>query len=259
MTIYPDVLQLRYQLERDLFPKIPVDEYLLLIFDSIDQLSKDAYNCEWLPKIFPKNIKCIVSTLPDHGDILSNLKSIINSNQLSNENCEHLFLLVSAFDSSMVEIIYKDWFEKKQRTLSNEQYLFVIQWMKKRITIVPLLMKLFFDILCTLHSYDTIDNRLKICRTVDDCILYLFKQLQIKHNNVLFRRALSYMTACRNGITQNELEDVLSIDDDVLKSVFEHYIPPLKRLPGILWTRIRNDLDEYVTEKQVDDSSVIYW
>ncbi|CAF2768622.1 unnamed protein product [Rotaria sp. Silwood2] len=67
------------------------------------------------------------------------------------------------------------------------------------------------------------------------------------------------MTACRNGISQNELEDVLSLDDEVLASVFQHYIPPVRRLPGILWTRIRNDLDEYITEKEADDSSVIFW
>ncbi|CAF3283854.1 unnamed protein product, partial [Rotaria sp. Silwood2] len=72
-------------------------------------------------------------------------------------------------------------------------------------------------------------------------------------------RAICYMTACRNGISQNELEDVLSLDDEVLASVFQHYIPPVRRLPGILWTRIRNDLDEYITEKEADDSSVIFW
>ncbi|CAF0986663.1 unnamed protein product [Adineta steineri] len=259
MEIYPDILQLRCQLETDLLSKIPDNEYLLLIFDSIDQLQQDAYDCQWLPKTFPKNIKCIVSTLPDHGGILSNLKSIINYNQLPNENIEHLFIFVPPFDASTVEIIHNDWLHIKQRTLSNEQRLFITQWIKERNAIVPLFMKLVFDILCTWHSYDTIDNQLKTCRTVDDCILYLFNQLQLKHNNVLFRRALSYMTACRSGISQNELEDVLSLDDDVLKSVFEHYIPPIQRLPGILWTRIRNDLDEYITEKEVDDSPVIYW
>ena len=44
-----------------------------------------------------------------------------------------------------------------------------------------------------------------------------------------------------------------------LKSVFQHYIPPVRRIPGILWTRIRNDLDEYITEKEIDDAPVIYW
>ncbi|CAF3962489.1 unnamed protein product [Rotaria sp. Silwood2] len=259
MDIYSDILQLRYQLETNLFLKIPENEYLLIVIDSIDQLETDAYECQWLPKFFPKNIKCIVSTLPIHGGILSSLKSLIGYYRSTIEQTQHLLILVPPFESSTVEIIYNDWLQLKQRSLSLEQRTFVCQWMEERTEIVPLLMKLMFDILCTWHSYDMINDQLKTCRTVDDCIRYLFNHLQTKHNSVLFRRALCYMTACRSGISQNELEDVLSLDDDVLKSIFEHYIPPIKRLPGILWTRIRNDLDEYLTEKEVDDSSVIYW
>ncbi|UJR24207.1 hypothetical protein I4U23_027173 [Adineta vaga] len=259
MEIYPDVLQLRHQLETNLFLKIPKNEYLIILLDSLDQLEIDAYDCQWLIKSFPKNIKCIISTLPSHGGILSNLKYILDYNQSSIENIERLLILVPPFEAQTVEIIYNVWLKVKQRSLSNEQRLFVQQWMKEQIEIVPLFMKLAFDIICTWHSYDPIDDQLKTCRNVDDCIRYLFNHLETKHNSILFRRALCYMTACRNGISQNELEDVLSLDDDVLKGVFEHYIPPIQRLPGILWTRIRNDMDEYITEKEVDDSSVIFW
>ncbi|CAF2915718.1 unnamed protein product [Rotaria sp. Silwood2] len=140
-----------------------------------------------------------------------------------------------------------------------KQRSFIRQLMEVRTEILPLFMKLIFDIISTWHSYDSIDDQLKTLCHVDNCIRYLFNQLQKKHNSILFHRALCCMTACRNGISQNELEDVLSLDNDVLKSVSQHYIPPVLRLPGILWTRIRNDLDEYITEKEIDDSSVIYW
>ncbi|CAF4770452.1 unnamed protein product, partial [Rotaria sp. Silwood2] len=94
MDICPDILQLRHQLETTLFLKIPENEYLIILLDSIDQLETDAYDCQWLPKFFPKNVKCIVSTLPDHGDILSNLKIIINYDPLSIENTQNLLVLV---------------------------------------------------------------------------------------------------------------------------------------------------------------------
>ncbi|CAF5208282.1 unnamed protein product, partial [Rotaria magnacalcarata] len=134
-----------------------------------------------------------------------------------------------------------------------------IRELMKKAQILPLYMKLIFDIILTWHSYDPIDANLKKLNSVDDCIRYLFNYLKTVHNSLLFTRAVCYMTACRNGISQNELEDVLSLDDDVLKSVFQHYIPPIRRIPGILWTRIRNDLEEYITEKEADDSSVVYW
>lgn len=252
MSIYPTVNQLRDQLETSLLPQIPDNEYLLILLDSIDQLHTDAYDCKWLPTDFPRNIKCIVSTLPEHGDILASLKRIL----LDKKN---LFVHVPPFEPSTVEIVYNDWLSVKQRSLSADQRSFINRLMNKKNQILPLFMKLMFDIISDWHSYDEIDEHLIQLTDVDDCIRYLFRRLETRHNNILFSRALCYMTACRSGISQNELEDVLSLDDDVLKSVFQHYIPPVRRLPGILWTRIRNDLDEYITEKEVDDAPVIYW
>ncbi|CAF0992020.1 unnamed protein product [Adineta ricciae] len=252
MTAYPTVNQLRDQLELNIFPQIPDNEYLLILLDSIDQLQTDAYNCKWLPLQFPFNVKCIVSTLPDHGDILENLKELLWEN-------DRPFVVVPPFEPATVEAVYNDWLAMKHRSLSDEQRLFIKNFMNKRNEILPLFMKLVFDIISVWRSYDTIDEHLNYLRDVDDCIRYLFQHLQVIHHPLLFSRALCYMTACRSGISQNELEDVLSLDDDVLKSVFQHYIPPVRRLPGILWTRIRNDLDEYITEKEVDDAPVIYW
>ena len=253
ITAYPTVQQLRDQLELNLLSQIPDNECLLLLLDSIDQLHPDAYDCKWLPLEFPSNVKCIVSTLPNHGNIFNNLERLLFGNH------ENLFINVPPFEPSTIEIVYNDWLKMKHRSLSDEQRLFVNDLMTRKKEILPLFMKLFFDIISIWHSYDPIDERLNGLKDVDDCIRYLFKRLEIIHNNVLFSRALCYMTACRSGISQNELEDVLSLDDDVLKSVFQHYLPPVRRVPGILWTRIRNDLDEYITEKEVDDAPVIYW
>ncbi|CAF4906241.1 unnamed protein product, partial [Rotaria sp. Silwood2] len=174
----------------------------------------------------------------------------INYNQLSSNDTEHLLVTVPPFEVSTVEIVYNDWLAMKKRSLSDEQRLFIRDLMEERNEILPLYMKLVFDIILTWHSYDSINIELKKLRNVDDCIRYLFNHLEKVHNRLLFIRAICYMTSCRNCISQNELEDVLSLDDEVLESVFQHYIPPVRRLPGILWTRIRNDLDEYITEKR---------
>ena len=174
-------------------------------------------------------------------------------------NSNELFVSVPPFEPSTVDIVYHDWLTMKQRSLTDEQRIFLREFMSERTEILPLYMKLIFDIISNWHSYDPIDIELKELKNIDQCIKYLFNHLRKIHNPILFARSMCYMTACRNGISQNELEDVLSLDDDVLKSVFEHFIPPIRRLPGILWTRIRNDLDEYITEKEADDSTVIYW
>ncbi|CAF1355188.1 unnamed protein product [Rotaria magnacalcarata] len=258
MDVYPDTVRLRYQLAMKILPCIPSDEYLIIILDSIDQLEPDAYDCSWLPAIYPHNVKCIVSAIPDHGNILEHFKEIIKHAPSFSDNMEDVLVNVLPFEANTVELVFDDWLAMKQRSLSDVQRSFIRELMKKA-QILPLYMKLIFDIILTWHSYDPIDANLKKLNSVDDCIRYLFNYLKTVHNSLLFTRAVCYMTACRNGISQNELEDVLSLDDDVLKSVFQHYIPPIRRIPGILWTRIRNDLEEYITEKEADDSSVVYW
>ncbi len=41
--------------------------------------------------------------------------------------------------------------------------------------------------------------------------------------------ALAYLTASKNGLSDAELEDVLSLDDVVLNDVFIHWIPNTRR------------------------------
>ncbi len=41
--------------------------------------------------------------------------------------------------------------------------------------------------------------------------------------------ALSYLTASKNGLSDAELEDVLSLDDVVLNDVYIHWIPNTRR------------------------------
>ena len=55
------------------------------------------------------------------------------------------------------------------------------------------------------------------------------------------------------------MEDLLSLDDDVLNSVFEFHLPPIRRLPSILWARIRADISEYIVDREADGARVMAW
>ena len=46
----------------------------------------------------------------------------------------------------------------------------------------------------------------------------------------------------------NELEDLLSLDDAVMDEIMATYKPPRRRLPALLWVRLRLDMEELVTE-----------
>jgi len=45
----------------------------------------------------------------------------------------------------------------------------------------------------------------------------------------------------------------------VLNDVYQYHVPPVRRIPPLLWTRIRNDLPNYFSEREADGVTVINW
>ena len=96
-----------------------------------------------------------------------------------------------------------------------------------KINLFPLYIKLIFDIVLTWKSQYVPDQDFLRCTTIDRCIEYLFKSLEKLHGKMLFSRAIIYMSSFRNGISENEIADILSLDDDVLFDIFEFHAPPV--------------------------------
>lgn len=44
-----------------------------------------------------------------------------------------------------------------------------------------------------------------------------------------------------------------------MNDVYQYHLPPVRRIPPLLWTRIRNDLSYYFTERRADGVNVIDW
>ena len=83
----------------------------------------------------------------------------------------------------------------------------------------------------------------------------MFGRLELRYGSLLIRSALGYLTAGLIGLTELELEDVLTCQDAVLNEVYRYHDPPIKgvvRLPSLLWSRVRYDLEGYLCERQVD-------
>ena len=61
------------------------------------------------------------------------------------------------------------------------------------------------------------------------------------------------------AFSENELCDILCIDNDVLDEVFEYYESSIRIFPIGLWCHIKEDIKDYIVEKNIDDTKVIYW
>lgn len=132
---------------------------------------------------------------------------------------------------------------------------------KENVQLYPLYIKLIFDIVVKWESFYIPDEEFFFCISIDKCIEYLFRQLELMHGKVLFSHSIIYMTSFKDGIQEAEIEDILTLDDDVLVEVYEFHMPPLnyRRFPSALWSRIKYDIREYLVEKESEGNYVTYW
>ena len=232
---------------------------LTILLDSIDQLSEDSHLPNWLFVKLPKNVKIIYSVLNNYKNILENMKKKV---QVSN------FFEIKPLNEGdklgrhIGQNLLYSYLKNANRQLTGKQNESVIKLFNNLEYINPLQIKLIFDITSKWNStFEPPDEFMK-CKTSIDIIQCLFRiiEKEILDNETLFKRCLFYLTFFEyRGISENELEDILSIDDCVLKSIFKHHHPPVRRFPIALWYRIKFELKEYITNKIVDDTAVVCW
>ncbi len=44
-----------------------------------------------------------------------------------------------------------------------------------------------------------------------------------------------------------------------MNDIYQYHLPPIRRIPPLLWTRIRNDIPSYLSEREADGVSVVSW
>ena len=152
--------------------------------------------------------------------------------------------------------LIKSWLKRSNQTLTPDQYV-VVQRAFKNCSL-PLYTKLVFEEVIRWKSYTHPDLTV-LELTVKGIINQMMRRIEVQHGILLVSRGLAYLTAARNGLSEVELEDVLSLDDDVLDEIFTFWVPPIRRIPPLLWTRIRDDISSYLVEREADGVTVLSW
>ncbi|KAJ8277483.1 hypothetical protein GJAV_G00075650 [Gymnothorax javanicus] len=224
---------------------------LLIILDSLDQLSEasHAHKLHWLPKEIPPNVQIVVSTLDSGPPILEALHGMIPVP-------ENFFLMEKLGEDQGREIV-DAYMSTAGRRLTPEQRELVLRGFKHCGH--PLLLKLTLDTAWRWASYTPM-SELQLGCTTQEAVSLLFQQLEKKHGKHLIGSALGYIVSSRDGLSEAELRDVLSLDDEVLGDIYQYWLPPslaFIRLPPLLWSRVRHDLGEYLVERQANGVTVL--
>ena len=227
---------------------------LLILLDSIDQLDIQNNQLEWFFTILPKNVKIVYSVLKDYKNIFPAIKKVINSYENIYE--------IRPIKIEEAQKILNSYMKTFDRRLTESQQNLINKMIERLIDISPLQIKLISNITSKWKSSFEIPNEFLECKNLIDIIKYHLRTIEKNtfDNEILFKRCLFYFTLFEyRGISENELEDILSIDDEVLTSIFVHHHPPVRRFPMSLWYRIKYELKDFITNKVTDDVAVVAW
>ena len=123
--------------------------------------------------------------------------------------------------------------------LCNEQLHFAVCQIEKYPT--ALYLRLAVRVVSGWRSFDT-DYEKTLPEGVPMLIDAIYRGIEDRYGQGLCRRALSLITFSKGGVSDGEMEDLLSMDDAVLGEVFQYSNPDIGRLPSHVWSRIRFSL-----------------
>ena len=130
--------------------------------------------------------------------------------------------------------VIRKWAEQAKRKFTQQQQETIAKALA--VCSLPLYARIAFDHVIRWKSYDVTSSE-AFAATVQGAISQLFASIEEKFGDVIVRHCLAYLSASRSGVTEAELEHLLSIDDAFLNAVFKLWMPPVRRAPRPRWRR----------------------
>ena len=224
------------------------DYPMVLLIDSLDQLSNrylEMSDLSFLRHIVThEHTRIIVSSLPDDR-VAPSASTSFGSYYFGCETC------LRSADVPRVETnTLDDPFLLLQQTLrTHKRSLTSLQWETVKTTlsgfdVTTLYLTLAVRVLETWTSFTTTCT---LPGGVRELISLLFDGLDRSFGTVLTRAAIGFISLARDGVSDAEMVDLLTLDGAVMASVNQYNTA--ERLPSHVWLRLRGELRGLIVEK----------
>jgi WD40 repeat protein len=220
---------------------------LVVFIDALDQLAANdgARTLAWLPYTLPPGVRVVVSAAP--GDV---------TRVLEGRQQESAIVRVGALTPASGGELLNTWARGAGRALLPQQRQTVLASFARCGQ--PLHLRLAFE---EARRWRSFDQPTDLAGDVPGLVRQLLARLsrEANHGPVLVRQSLGYLSASRNGLTEDEILDVLSADPAVMDSVRRRSpdSPVTNRLPPVIWSRLYDELDPYLTQRDADGTSTL--
>lgn len=273
-TALPDTYHELVDAFRDWLGEATAEKPVVVILDALDQLSAadDADSLAWLPRRLPAHVSVIVSVLsdpettrPQAGD--ESARPNRAWQVLSQRTAPEDLIPAGDFPMADAERLLDFWLRADRRTLTPGQRESVLSAFARCPR--PLFLKLATEE-ARLWRSDDPDATMPTAGTPDAMLTGLIGQLfdrlsaPANHGSLLVERAIGYLVAARNGLTEDELIGLLSADREFFVAFLAHATSvgqPLpagvETLPVAVWVRLLSDLQPYLTTRRADGTTLL--
>jgi len=232
---------------------------LYLLLDSVDQLddSNGGRRLQWLPvetdSLSPR-VRLVISTLPDGESFgrtfqcLSYLRKRVRSSSR--------FARVEPLRDG--EDLLAHLLKMQSRRLTHQQMAAVMHVVAPQSddtqadqTQTPLLLTIVANHVKGCTSFSEVPT---IASSVKQLILSFFNSLRKIHGHRIVTQTICYLTLSLEGLSETELQELLSLDDETLLEQFEWWVPPEMVVPVAPFTMLLTALTPFLSNRGQDFS-----
>nr|KAF6481332.1 NACHT and WD repeat domain containing 1 [Molossus molossus] len=224
-------------------------ESLVILLDSVDDVDSihRARRVPWLPSKCPPRVHLILSACSGQQGVLDTVQQTL----MDPESYWEVKPLSSNQGQEMIQLLLT----ASRRTLSPGQR--DLLWASLPECGHPGQLRLAFE---EARKWASFIVPAPLASTAEEAMHQLCARLEQTHGQLLVARVLGYIVSSRQGVSEAELKDILSLDDEVLQAVYQDWTPPSKellRFPPLLWVRLRRDLGNCLARRPVDGFTLL--
>ena len=229
----------------------------ILFIDALDQLNEKNY-LNWLPNQLPAHFKLIISILEDEdykedSGYLDLFK--VKYNELQNQNN---FIPLNPLTREDGNRILSNLLDQVKRTITTDQRNYVLNKFEKS-GYSPLYLIIIFEEIKKWKSFTSVINK-----NLEDSVISSIKvflndlSAVYHHQELLVSRTMGYIECAKNGLSEKEIIDILSADQDIMTMIENQFHKNLSnKIPIAPWARLYSHLSPFFIEKMSDNVSLI--
>ena len=222
---------------------------LILLFDGLDQLYDDEEGAPsaWLPTSLPPQVMLVVTaSMKSQGSF----DPVIHSLQEKSEEGFIRVLEIPTTSRDDGNRMLESYLQRRGRRLTDAQQDVLMDTFRENPS--PLWLQIAAELCLSVKSFESVPT---VNSNIDIMMATSVEKFELMHGLQLVRFLTVYVSFSRLGLSVNELQQLLSLNDVVLADVYQWWIPPLRILPPMLLKRALRDFQPYMKSHEASAGS----